>query len=518
MTEIAVLGGLFTVLCAIAVGARSVGVPYPVLLVLGGLAVAFVPGVPAVEPDPQLLLLGLLPPLLYPAALRLRTDQLRDNAVPIGVLAVGLVPISALAVGAVTHAIVPSIGWPVALLLGAIVSPPDPVAATSVAGRLGLPARLRVVLEGEGLLNDAVALVLYRLGLVAVVDRLSASTAAVEVLVAVIGGIAVGRAAALLAEALLARVHEAPVENVMSLLIPFAAFIGAEVIHGSGVLAVVVAGVSMARARADTFTALGRLQGDAMWDVIVFCAEGIAFLLIGIELRQAVLSEETPALAATVATAAAVATTAVVVRLVLVAPLARTRRLWRGDPAEGWQGAGFVAWAGMRGLVSMAAVLALPRTIDGEPFPGRELLVVVTFTVIATTLILQGSTLPTAARLLGLARESGEEPSTAQLQVRMSLAQAALSRLDEEVAAGRVSGPESDQLRSHQAARVEAIAGLLEHGDADRAGRLLDTQRRLVAAERAELERLWRDGAISRSVYDAERRSVDAEWARLDET
>src|SRR5215207_161057 len=387
---------LIGLLAAVAVVVRLAGrtaVPEPVLLVLAGLAVALIPGLPEVELEPDLILALFLPPLLYWAALHTDLRDLRDNLRPIALLAVGLVLVTTAAVAVLGHSVL-GLPWAVAVMLGAIVSPPDPVAATAVASRLGLPRRVVTILEGEGLLNDATALVLFRVAVaVAVSGTFSLGQAGVELVVSAVGGTAVGLAVGLAGSRVLRQVSEAPVENTVKLLLPYVAWLAAERLHVSGVLAVLACGLLMTR-HWGSISSGARLQARQLWDWLVFVLEGLSFVLIGVQLRTVVEGIEGRSLADLALAALAVNLVVIAVRLALV----RER-----DPFPGWPVVTVIGWAGMRGVVTLALALAIPTEVaGGGPFPDRNLVVFLSFSVIVVTLVGQGLTLPLVIRWLGV--------------------------------------------------------------------------------------------------------------------
>ena len=361
---------LIGLLAAVAVVVRLAGrtaVPEPVLLVLAGLAVALIPGLPEVELEPDLILALFLPPLLYWAALHTDLQELRENLRPIALLAVGLVVVTTAAVAVLGHSVL-GLPWAVAVVLGAIVSPPDPVAATAVAGRLGLPRRMVTILEGEGLLNDATALVLFRVAVAAAVSgTFSLGQAGVELVVSAVGA-AVGLAVGLAGSRVLRRVSEAPVENTVKLLLPYVAWLAAERLHVSGVLAVLACGLLMAR-HWSSISSAARLQARQLWDWLVFVLEGLSFVLVGVQLRTVVEGIEGRSVADLALAALALNLVVVVVRLAWVYPASwlprLSARVRERDPFPGW-GAGDGDRLGRYARDGDAG--ARP----GRPHPGRR--------------------------------------------------------------------------------------------------------------------------------------------------
>jgi monovalent cation/hydrogen antiporter len=514
---------LVGLLAAVAVVVRLAGrttIPEPVLLVLAGLAVALIPGLPQVELDPELILALFLPPLLYWAALHTDLRDLRANLRPIALLAVGLVLVTTAAVAATAHAVL-GLPWAVAVTLGAIVSPPDPVAAVAVAGRLGLPRRLVTILEGEGLLDDATALVVYRMAVAAAVSgTFSIGEAGVELAVSAVGGTAVGLAVGFVGSRVLRRVSEAPVENTVKLLLPYAAWLAAERVHASGVLAVLACGVLMAR-HWGAISSGARLQARQLWDWLVFVLEGLSFVLIGVELRTVVEGIEGRSLTELALAALALNLVVVVVRLAWVYPASwlprLSARVRERDPFPGWPAVTVIGWAGMRGVVTLALALAVPTEVDGGgPFPDRNLVVFLSFSVIVVTLVGQGLTLPFVIRLLGVGADE-DGPAADGRRARARLSQAALDHLD-------AVDPETDglpdelveRLRERYRARLAHLDSQADEDrpDGDRA--YVELVHDLLGAQREELRRLREQGDVTRELARRLDHDLDVEEARLE--
>jgi len=514
---------LIGLLAAVAVAVRLAGhtsIPEPVLLVLAGLAVALVPGLPTVELDPELTLALFLPPLLYWAALHTDLQDLRDNLRPIALLAVGLVLATTAAVAALAHVV---FGLPlaVAVVLGAIVSPPDPVAATAVAGRLGLPRRMATVLEGEGLLNDATALVLYRVAVAAAVTgTFSIGRAGVELAVATVGGTAVGLAVGLAGSRVLRQVSEAPVENTVKLLLPYVAWLAAERLHVSGVLAVLACGLLMTR-HWGSISSGARLQARQLWDWLVFVLEGLSFVLIGVQLRTVVEGIEGRSLADLALAALALNLLVIVVRLAWVYPASLLPRLSarvrERDPFPGWAAVTVIGWAGMRGVVTLALALAIPAEVEGGgPFPDRNLVVFLAFSVIVVTLVGQGLTLPLVIRRLGVgADDEGSAADSRRALARLS--RVALDHLDG-------LDPEGDgvpvevveRLRERYRSRLAHLDQQAGDGQPDSGRAFAELVHDLLGAQREELRRLRERGAVTPEVARRLDHDLDAEEARLE--
>ncbi|MEQ7006343.1 Na+/H+ antiporter [Actinopolymorpha sp. B17G11] len=415
--------------------ARRLGLLAPFLLMVAGIVLSFLPVGPRVRLEPDLVLEGILPLLLYAAAIRTSVPAFTRLLRPIALLAFGHVWFITVVVGLVLHAMVPQIPLAAAFALGAIVAPPDAVAATAIARRLGLPRRVVAILEGESLVNDATALVTLRVAIAAVaggaagVVAMTWRQAGIEFLVAALGGLLIGGAVGVLAAWLHSRTDDPLLDNTLSILTPFVAFVPAFAVDASGVVAVVVCGLYVGHKRPVLMGAASRLQMDAFWRVTQFLLEGVVFLLVGLQLRDIVdaVSESWPTVAAVTA---AVVGTVLVGRFVWVFPgaylpflIPRIRRREQPPPVAN---TAVIAWAGMRGVVSLAAAFSLPFD-----FPSRDLLIWITFVVIAVTLIGQGLTIPLVARLLGVRRDDPQADVLAEAEVRQAALRAAQSTLAE---------------------------------------------------------------------------------------
>lgn len=401
MEQLTLLLALFVATVFLAPVASRLKLPYPVVLLVAGLAVAFVPGLPAPSIAPDLILPLVLPPLLFAAARRTSWREFLDNRRAIGLLAIALVLVTAFAVGVLVHALVPGASLIAALALGAAVAPPDPVAATAAVRELHLPRRLRTTLEGEGLSNDATALVLYEVAVTGVATgALSAWGAAGSLTLSVAVGILTGLVLAAAVRWLLGKLPAHPVGSALMLLMPFAAYGIADTAHGSGVLAVVTLALALSR-HPDTESAQTRLVSETTWEIIELLVTGAAFAFVGLELR-AVAAAVPGDLSELITQALLVTALVIVVRFVwifVVGTIDQRLSATSHPEAEptGWKERLIASWSGMRGVVTLAAVLALP--ID---FPERDRLIFIAFVVIVVTLGLQGTTLPWVARRLGV--------------------------------------------------------------------------------------------------------------------
>ncbi|MEV5984140.1 Na+/H+ antiporter [Streptomyces sp. NPDC052051] len=421
---------------SVPVGDRF-GLPAPVLMTLLGMALALMEFVPNVNIPPELILPALLPPLLYAAVRRTSWRQFAANRRPIFLLAVALVFVTTVCVAAVAHTIVPGLPVAAAITLGALVAPPDPVAATAVAGQLGLPRRLVSILAGEGLFNDVTAIVLYHVAIAAVASgTFSLPHAALELALSAVVALAIGLALGWAANRLLDLLGDATLQISLTLLVPYASYVLAEALHGSGVLSVLVTALFLAEYASDPDDVMMRLAGHTFWDVVDTLVTGVAFGLIGLELHNATRTAA-GRWGEMLGWAAAVVAVVVLVRLLWLLPAAwltkrlHARRDYDEDIPMTWRESVVMWWSGMRGVASVALVLAIPLTTnDGAPFPDRDEIVFIAFGVIMSTLVLQGLTLPWLVKLL---RVRGDAESEKEFERALALraAKAARHRLRE---------------------------------------------------------------------------------------
>ena len=514
---------LLAVLVVVAVVARRLNTAPSILLVIAGIALALLPDLPRIELAPELVLLGILPPLIYSAGVAMSWREFRFNLRPIALFAFGCVVFTTCAVAAAAHWLL-HMPLAVGFVLGAIVAPPDAVAPLAMVRRLGVPRRLVVVLEGEGLANDATALILYRFAVAAVSTGLfSLGTAAGEFAVIVVGEIAYGIAIGWLSLQLRRWARDPRVEITLSLLTPYAAFLLPQQLGGSGVLATVAAGLFVSWNGPLLIPAATRLQGIFFWDFVVYLLEGFVFLVTGMQVRTVFIQmHQVPwhhfAYAIALTVAVIVAT-----RFIWVYPAAWLPRwiipsLARRDPVPPWRWLFFLGFVGVRGVVSLAAALAIPLfTAAGEPFPDRDLILFVTFGVIVVTLIGQGLALPTLVRWLGLNEHAAGERQReheAELAARAQALNVGHERLQQFVADGRVSPEALAVLR----ARHEYRAGRLpaNAGDGGAAAALAaDIRMELIAAEREFIYKLLQDGQITDEARRRIERELDLEEASI---
>ena len=498
--------------------APTLRIPYPILLVLGGLAIGVVPGMPEFELNPELVFYGVLPPLLYGAAFFTSLRDLRTNAKPIGLLAIGLVLVTTVGVAVVAHAAIDDLSWASAFVLGAIVSPTDPLAATSIARRLGVPRKLVTITEGESLVNDGTGLVLYRVAVAAVVTgSFSEMYTAGLFVVSATGGVAVGLVVGWIIRQVRKRLDNPPAELTISLLTGYVAFIPAELMGVSAVLAAVTAGVYLGWHTPELTSAQVRLQGLAVWEIVQYMLNALLFVLIGLQLPVVVDALDAFTTGQLVGWALLVSLTVIALRFAWVFVTMHAPKKIAGRISN-WRGAVFISWAGMRGAVSLAAALALPlQTDDGDPFPGRELILFLTFAVILATLVGQGLTLPAVIRWLRLEDDGRDEREDAK--ARIHAAEAALARLEELLDEAWVRDDTVERVRGAYRFRTTRFQARLDGVDGDgveeRSQDYQRLRRELLDAERAALVELRRTGVISNEVWIRVGRDLDLEDERL---
>ncbi len=517
---------LLLVAAAVAIAARRLKVPPAILLVLAGVVLALLPGLPRVELVPELVLLIVLPPLIYSAGVAMSWREFRFSLRPIALLAIGCVAFTTLAVAAVAHWLL-GLGWPVAFVLGAIVSPPDVVAPLAIARRLKLPRRLLVILEGEGLANDATALILYRFAVVAVSTGAfslprAAGTFALILVGEIVYGIAVGWATLHLRRL----VQEPRVEIVLALLTPYLAYWVPEELGGSGVLATVAAGLTVSWKGPLLIPSATRLQGIFFWDLLIYIIEGLVFLLTGLQART--LLDRIADFSVRQLVFAALVTSAVVIvaRFVWVFPATYLPRwlspaLARRDPSPPWQQPFAIAFTGVRGIVSLAAALAIPlTTASGQPFPERDLILFLTFSVILLTLVGQGLLFPWVVCWLGLdeagrAEQAAEE--AAEMAARREAIDAVLRKLEAIAAEQGLSHEVVKPLRARHEARLRQIDHRMDDSDEHTAlAEYWDKlELMLIEAEREYVYDLLRGGRLHDEARRRIERELDLREARL---
>ena len=526
ITTIQLLVGLLIVVSVVAFISNRLKVPHAILLVIVGVVLALVPGLPTLELAPEFVLLIVLPPLIYSSAVAMSWKEFRFNLRPIALLAVGCVAFTAAAAAAATHWLL-GFPWAVGFVLGAIISPPDAVAPLSVARRMRLPRRLLVVLEGEGLANDATALILYRFAVVAVsLGVFSLGKAAETFAVIVVSEIAWGLVIGWLMLRLRRWVRDPRIEITLSLLTPFLAYWPPEYLGGSGVLATVTAGLYISWNGLRLISAATRLQGIFFWDLFIYLIEGMVFLVTGLQARALTAGIHGYTLYDFVTSALIVCAVVIVARFVWMYPATYVPRwlspsLAKRDPSPPWQFPFALAFTGVRGIVSLAAALAIPLTIEGgSPFPQRDLILFLTFCVVLVTLVGQGLLLPTVIRALGLEnaglREHDEE-RVQEFSARLQAVQAALTRLESLAQERDLPASILDPIRARHSQRLIHVK---HRGDGDEAHhKALEVHDEiefvLIEAERQQINELYRLGELNDEVRRRIERELDLREAHL---
>jgi monovalent cation/hydrogen antiporter len=513
-------------ICLVAVAllalvAKKIRIQYPILLTCGGVLLALVPGLPAIQLEPQLVFSLFLPPLLYPAAVFTSWRDFRGNLRPILFLAIVLVLLTMTATAYVFHGLV---GLPLAVgfVFGALISPPDAVAALSFTQNLRVPRRIIVILEGESLVNDATAFISFRFAVAAVLTgSFSLGQASLQFLLVASGGICIGLVVGWLATQVQKRLDDPPVQTMFSLLTPYVAYFSGEAIQVSGILAVVIAGIYYGWRAPRILSARMRLQALPVWEMVVFCLTGLLFMLVGLQLPQVVRS---------LAPGSATHVVKVAILVVLVMMLVRfawmfgttylTRLLsgkFRRKKRVPWQQTALIAWTGMRGADSLAAALAIPFVLrNGEPFPGRDLILLLTFCVIFATFFLQGLTLKPLVRWLGVVDDHATEEE--ERLARLKANEAALARLEELESSNRARPQTVERLRSEYEDRIRQLR--IEDSEEERVSRLFSPDFEELACEMLQTERdtviaLRNEEAINDQALRRIQRDIDLAEARL---
>jgi Na+/H+ antiporter len=523
---IQILVALLAVIAAVAIVAARLKVPPAILLVLAGVLLALIPGLPAVRLAPEVVLLLILPPIIYSSSVAMSWREFQFNLRPIALLAVGCVVFTATAVAAAAHWLL-GLSWQLGFVLGAIVSPPDAVAPLSIARRMQLPRRIGVILEGEGLANDATALILYRFAVAAVGGGVFSLAHAASTFAAILSGeIFWGIAVGWLMLRLRRWVGEPRIEILLSVLTPFLAYWPPEQLGGSGVLATVTTGLYMSWNGLRLISAPTRLQGIFFWDFLIYVIEGLVFLLTGLQARTLIAGIKSYSVTELVTSAAVVSIVVILTRFVWIFPATYLPR-WlipsvaRRDPAPPWQWPFVLAFTGVRGIVSLAAALAIPlTTANGAPFPGRDLVLILSFVVVLVTLVGQGLTLPWIVRALGLANAGRRErvaERVEEFQTRRQAIQAAIERLDALLADSEIPKDIIERLRVRLRVRLEQVRRRSEEDDERQREVVLgdDIELRLIEAERDVINERYRCGELKDEARRRIERELDLREAHL---
>jgi monovalent cation/hydrogen antiporter len=517
---------LLVLVVALAAAAKRLAIPYPIVLVIGGLIISLFPIGPHIELDPELVFLVILPPLLFGAAYVTSWRDFRYNLVSIGLLAFGLVGFTVIGVAAASRWILPGFTWEMGLVLGAVVSTTDAIAATSIAKRLALPKRIVDVLEGESLINDASGLLALEFAVTLMISGHTPSLASDiwRILYLVFGSILIGLAIAKLIYFVALKIIDAPIEITISLIAPYVAYLAAESMRASGVMATVACGLYLGHKSSLYLSRGARLTGQAVWDTLTFVLNGFVFLLIGFQLPYILSGIRTHRLGELLLLGLLFSGVVILLRLIWIFPGASfsyfvRRHVFHQHEARPPVKALFIlGWTGMRGVVALAAAISLPKMLEsGDPFPQRNVMIFLTFSVIFVTLVLQGLTLPPLIRRLGLAGASG--PNTEEMEARRAMVEAALAYLEQ----SREDTPEEfapvyDELIRLQRRRLNA----LESNEAAESGsrpedyqRWRDLTRQVGAIQRATVLLLRNQNKINDEVMRKLERELDLNEARL---
>jgi monovalent cation/hydrogen antiporter len=509
---------LLTVIAGVAVVSERTKIPPSILLVIAGVILALIPGLPTVELAPEFVLLVVLPPIVYLSAVSMSWLEFCYNLRPISLLAVGCVAFTTAATAATAHWLL-GLSWPVGFVLGAIVSPPDAVAPLAIARRLQIPRRITVILEGEGLANDATALILYRFAIVAVSVGSFSFTQAISTFAAiVVGEILWGIGVGWLMLRLRRWVGEPHIELTLALITPYLAYWPPEHLGGSGVLATVTTGLYMSWNGLRLISAATRLQGVFFWDFLIYLIEGMVFLITGLQARSLLAGIHDYSTSEIVFSAAVVSAVVIVSRFIWMYPATYLPRWFipaikRRDPSPPWQWPFLIAFAGVRGIVSLAAALAIPfMTASGAPFPSRDLILFLTFAVIVVTLVGQGLLLPAVVHSLGLARAGRRErhaDRVEEYEARRQAIEAAIERLNQLAVERKLPDEVVRPLRVRQHDRLKHL-GHRSDGDDDHRSLVRggdEVEFELIAAERDLVNDLYRRGELK----DETRRRIERE-------
>ena len=523
MQDIELLIALLGAVVVLAELASLLRIPYPIVLVLGGLGIGLAPGLPDVELDPDVILIAFLPPLLQAAAWTSSPQALRQFAQPIVSLAVGLVLATVVVVAVVAHEVI-GLPWGAAFVLGAIVAPTDPVAAEAIFRRLGVPESIRTVVGGESLVNDGTALVIYQLAVaVAVGETIGVADAIGEFLLTGIGGGLLGLAGGRIAFLLLRRLRDPAALIIGTLAVPYLVYIGAEQIHLSGILAVVAAGLYLGWHASDLSDAAVRIQMQSFWQVLAFLLNAILFVLVGLGVSGVLDALEDRGAGELIGYGLVTLVAVIGIRVVWfnTVPYARVglSRMFNADQEiPSWKERLVATWSGMRGSVALALALAVPLEADGAPFPGRDLILFVTYGVILFTIVLPGLTLGPLIRRLGLDVE--DAASRQELEARLAAARAALARFDDMCRHEPVPREAQERMRNLYEGRVERLRNRLHADDRDadeqseRSAAWRTWRRKLIDAEREAIIELRNSGELSVEAMRRIERDLDLEEAR----
>lgn len=522
MANIATVIILLAVVTALAEVTDKIRIPYPILLVLSGIAIGFFPGLPTIRIDPEIIFLIFLPPILYSAAWATSWPDFKAAKRPITLLAIGCVIFTTCAVALIAHTFIPGMGWAECFVLGAIISPPDAIAATAATKGLGVPKRVITILEGESLVNDATGLIAYKYAVAAAVTGVFyIGEAGLQFLWVAAAGIGIGLLTGVVVK-WVHRItpHNATTDTTLTFLTPFISYLSAEAIHVSGVLAVVVTGLYISWNSSEVFSQQTRLQANSSWNTVIFVLNGIIFILIGLQLPEIIRNMEGHSTSDLLIYGSIISLAVIIGRIIWVYPGAYLPRwLSKGvrdrEPVIDPRLVSVVAWSGMRGVVSLAAALALPLTIEsGLPFPQRNMIIFITFCVIFSTLILQGLSLRPLIRWLGI-KPDGKELEIEE-KARLSLANGIIEHIEENYAIA-LSDEVLNQIKTKyeiriQRLRKDLIQRKLDEKDIIEFHRI---QQELLDKERKDLIEMRNRGMISDEAMRKIEYELDLEETRL---
>ncbi len=526
MQNIEIVIFILFIISILSVVAEKIKIPNPILLVLVGLFIGFIPNLPVVELDPEVVFIIFLPPLLYSGAWTTSWHEFKAAKRPISLLAIGCVLFTTTGVAIATHYLIPGFSWPLAFLLGAIVSPPDAVAATAITKHLGIYRRVTTILEGESLVNDASGLIAYRYALAAITTgHFIFWEAGVQFVLVAVMGTAIG----LVIGYIMAKIYSliptnATVETSLSLLTPFLSYLLAEEFHFSGVLAVVASGLYLSWKSSELMNHTSRLQAYSVWEVVVFVLNGIIFILIGLQLPSILKGITSYSFTTLAFYGLAVGIVVMLVRIIWVFPGAFLPRIFSKkirtmEPSTNWKLVTIVGWTGMRGVVSLAAALALPVSLpDGKEFPFRDLIIFLTFCVILFTLVVQGISLPFLIKLLGIASSKNDE-ELEEIEARKKLASAAIIHIEENYALGVLTEQVLAQVKSKYEIRYNHLSNFSTIKTDEPISSIFDqfnkVQQELLRIERDQLVAMRKKGSINDEVVRKLEYELDLEEARL---
>jgi Na+/H+ antiporter len=504
--------------------AQKLRLPYPIVLVIAGTLLGFVPGIPKIMLDPELVFFVVLPPLLYSAAWLTSWREFRYHLVSILLLAFGLVGFTVFGVAAVATWMFPGFDWRIGFVLGAVIAPTDALAASTIAKRIGLPKQIVEILEGESLVNDASGLLALEFGIAMVVHNQvpTISEGILRLTYLIVAGIAVGLISGWIVDRIERRVEHAPIEIAISIFVPYATYLIADSIRASGVLAVVVCGLYLSRKSSEFFSPTVRLQASAVWDSLTFILNGLVFVILGLQLPYILAAIHEYSLRQLLLYGALFSGLVILLRLIWIFPSAFIARLVRShvlhqDYAPTLKGILIVGWTGMRGVIALAAAIALPQVLaNGEPFVQRDLIIFLAFSVIFVTLVLQGLTLPPLVRTLGMAVTPG--PNLEEESARREMLQAALAYLQKSREQDEAEFEDIyEDLTGHYQEKLAALSGEADKGKAGAStqhhNRLV---RNLLRLERQTAVRLRNEGQINDETLRDLEHELDLQQADLE--